>query len=159
MRLQTIGKWSLRIIGVIAVLIIIAIISLYLIFAGAVRQAYGADTKVADPAQFLIDADATAISNVNILSPDGMQMLPDQTVLLANRKIISISTAPEIPDGVQVIDGRGKYLIPGLVDSHIHLHQSPNDLLLYVANGVTQIRSMNGSIQDLELKREIENGQ
>lgn len=158
MRLQTIGKWSLRLLGVIAVLIVIAIVSLYFIFTGSVRQAYGADTKVADPAQFLIDAEATAITNVSILSADGERMLPDRTVLLANRKIVSISTSADIPDGIQTIDGRGKFLIPGLVDSHVHLHRSPNDLLLYVANGVTQIRSMNGSIQDLELKREIENG-
>lgn len=158
MRLQTIGKWSLRLFGVIAVLIIIAFISFYFMFTGSVRQAYGSDTKIADAAQFLIEAKATAITNVNVLSPDGTQMLPDRTVLLANRKIISISTNTEIPDGVQSIDGRGKFLIPGLVDSHIHLHRSPNDLLLYVANGVTQIRSMNGSIQDLQLKREIENG-
>lgn len=158
MRLQTIGKWSLRGLGAIAILIAIAIVSLYFMFTGSVRQAYGAGTKVADPAQFLIDAEATAISNVSVISPDGTQMLPGRTVILANRKIISITQTANIPDGVRVIDGHGKFLIPGLIDSHIHLHHSPNDLLLYVANGVTQIRSMNGSIRDLELKREIENG-
>ena len=123
-----------------------------------VFQAYGADTKIADPAQFLFDTEATAIANVSVLSPDRTQMLPDRTVLLVNRKIVSITPSADIPDGVRVIDGRGKFLIPGLVDSHVHLHRSPNDLLLYVANGVTQIRSMNGSIQDMQLKREIENG-
>lgn len=158
MRLQKIGKWSLRVLGVIAVLIVVTVVSLYFIFTGSVRQAYGADTKVADPAQFLIDAEATAISNVSVLSPDATRMLPNRTVLLANRKIMSIAQNVDIPDGVRTIDGRGMFLIPGLVDSHVHLHRSPNDLLLYVANGVTQIRSMNGSIQDLELKREIENG-
>jgi len=158
MRIQTIQKWSLRVLAAIVTLIAIAIISLYILFTRSLDEAYGGRAKVADHAQFLIDAEATAISNVSVLSPDGTQMLPGRTVLLANRKIISIAQNTDIPDGVQIIDGRGQFLIPGLVDSHIHLHRSPNDLLLYVANGVTQVRSMNGSITDLELKRQIQNG-
>ena len=158
MRLQTIGKWSLRVLGVIAVLIILLIISFYIMFSRGIDQALGGQTKLADHSQFLVDADATAITDISVLSPDGTQMLPDRTVVVANKKIVSITAGGDIPDGVRVIDGQGKYLIPGLIDSHVHLHRSPNDLLLYVATGVTQIRSMNGSIQDLELKREIENG-
>lgn len=158
MRVRAIAKWSLRILAVIIVLIILAILSLYILFNRAIDEAYGGQTKIADHTQLLVDAEATAIINVSVLSPDGTQMLPDRTVMLANKRIISIAEGGDVPDGVRVVDGQGKFLIPGLTDSHVHLHRSPNDLLLYVATGVTQIRSMNGSIQDLELKREIENG-
>ena len=58
----------------------------------------------------------------------------------------------------KVIDGYGKYVIPGLVDSHIHMHRSPNDLMLYVANGVTHIRDLGGFEESLQLREEIEKG-
>lgn len=158
MKIQTIGKWSLWVLGVFAVLIILLMISFNIMFSRGIDQALGGQTKIADYSQFLVDADATAITGISVLSADGTQMLPNRTVILANKKIVSIAADADVPDGVRMIDGRDKFLIPGLVDSHVHLHRSPNDLLLYVATGVTQIRSMNGSIQDMELKREIDNG-
>ncbi len=43
-----------------------------------------------------------------------------------------------------VVDGTGKYLMPGLVDMHVHI-ESENDMLLFVANGVTSVRNMWGN--------------
>lgn len=45
-----------------------------------------------------------------------------------------------------------------MVDSHAHLLKSPNDLLLYVANGVTHIRDLGGPPERLKLREEIEQG-
>lgn len=56
---------------------------------------------------------------------------------------ILVTVDSSIPANAEVINGRGKYLIPGLVDSHTHL-KSPNDLLLYLATGVTPIRDLGG---------------
>ena len=158
MRINTIKKWSLRVGGVIVVLIVLAIITLLFLFNRTVDNIYGGRTQIVDHVQFQADIKPTAITNVSVLSPDGTKMLTDRTVLLSDGEIVSIMQDGGVPDGMFLIDGHGKFLIPGLVDSHMHLHSSPNDLLLYVANGVTQIRSMNGSDADLDLKQEIENG-
>ena len=55
-----------------------------------------------------------------------------------------------------LIDGNGKYLIPGLADMHVHINDA-NNLLLSVANGVTTTRNMAGFSFHLELKKGIEN--
>ena len=47
----------------------------------------------------------------------------------------------KIPKGVVEIDGTGKYLMPGLADMHVHAWNE-NDLILFVANGITTIRNM-----------------
>jgi imidazolonepropionase-like amidohydrolase len=48
-----------------------------------------------------------------------------------------------VADSATRIDGRGRYLMPGLADLHVHLFNS-KDLLLYLANGVTTIRNLGG---------------
>lgn len=158
MHMGALRKWSLRAGGVIFILIMLAMIGLYVWVNQTVDRIYGGQTEIADHVQFQVDARPTAITNVSLLSPDGTEMLADRTVLLDSGKIISIEQNGPVPDGMLVVDGQGKYLIPGLTDSHAHLQRSSNDLLLYVANGVTQIRSMGGSDADLDLKRQIENG-
>lgn len=158
MRFSTIGRWSLRAGGVILILIVLAMAALVILVHRDVDRVYGGQTEVADHAQFQTDAAPTAITHVSVLSPDGTAMLPDRTVLLKDGVILSVAPDGEVPVGMAVIDGTGKFLIPGLVDSHVHVQRSPNDLLLYVANGVTQIRSMGGSDADLMLKQEIKNG-
>jgi imidazolonepropionase-like amidohydrolase len=49
-----------------------------------------------------------------------------------------------VPSGARVIDGRGKFLIPGLWDMHVHVAMpgGRNVLPLYIANGVTGVRDM-----------------
>jgi hypothetical protein len=82
------------------------------------------------------------------------------TVLVKNGKIENISKDVSIPSEYKIVDGSGKYLIPGLIDTHTHLHRSKNDLLLYLANGVTQIFN-NSSEKDnilLKWRKEAEQG-
>jgi len=155
---NTIIKWGLRAAGLVVVLIILGITTLFVLINQTVDSIYGGQAELADHAQFQTDIAPSAITNVSVLSPDGAEMLADRTVLLDGGNIVSITQDTVPPEGVFVIDGQGKFLIPGLTDSHAHLHRSPNDFLLYVANGVTQIRSMNGSSADLVLRDEIKNG-
>lgn len=142
----------------IAALIVLAMVAAVVMTNRTVDYIYGGQTEVVDPAHFSVEAQTTAITNVSVLSPDGMEMLPGRTVMVSDGQIVSIAENDEDLGDVARIDGTGKFLIPGLVDSHVHLQRSPNDLLLYLANGVTQIRSMGGSDADVALKREIENG-
>ncbi len=122
------------------------------------RRIYGALTERVDHTQFVPKEGPFAIANVSLLSEDGETMVPNQTIYIRDGLIAAIDSSLNIPDGNRVIDGTGKFLIPGLIDSHVHLFQSPNDLLLYLANGVTQIRELIGEENHLRWKQEIEEG-
>jgi len=152
--LKTLSKWFLRIIACLIILTIIALIW----YKNAINATYGSKTELADHTIFAIPIQQTAITNVNVLSPDGQTMLPNRTVIVNGGKITAVTEGNSIPTSANRIDGHGKYLIPGLVDSHVHLHKSPNDLLLYVANGVTHIRDLGGFAENLKLREEIEQG-
>ena len=66
------------------------------------------------------------------------------TVIAAGDRIVSVtpSGSTAAPKGSRVIDGKGKYLIPGLWDMHVHLWDKYSLFPLYVAAGVTGIRDM-----------------
>ena len=85
-------------------------------------------------------------------------MIAGRTVLFDQDKIVAIGESLELPDSVNVVEGSGRYLIPGLIDAHVHLKQSANDLLLYVANGVTGVREMSGNGLHLAWRKEIAAG-
>src|SRR5690606_27404202 len=76
------------------------------------------------------------------------------------------SDEAKIPDGAQRIDGTGKFLMPGL--GEMHGHNPPpgsseeyvaNVYFLYVANGVTTVRSMLGWAGQLELREKVRSGE
>lgn len=119
---------------------------------------YGGLTKVVDDAQFELQDRPIIVRNVNILSPDGSKFLPNRTVSIKQGLIESISSDMAYSTEANIIDGQGKYLIPGLTDSHVHLFKSQNDLLLYLANGITQVREMIGEKDHLVWRDEIDNG-
>lgn len=122
------------------------------------KRMYGGLTQKVDHEQFKPQEGAFAITNVNVLSADGESFTPGQTVLLKDGLISAIDSTLTIPSNATTIDGKGKFLIPGLIDTHVHLFQSPNDLLLYIANGVTEVRELIGEADHLTWKKEIENG-
>ena len=68
----------------------------------------------------------TYITNVTIVDVDKQQLMPAQTVTIAGDIISEIhaSNQIKIPTGATVIDGSGKYLLPGLTDAHVHFFQS-----------------------------------
>ena len=138
-------------------LITLTMISIFLVNRGF-KQMYGGFTQLVDVEQFEPSTDPVAIKNVNILAPDGESFIAGQTILIEQGLIQSIDSALNIPTSTTIIDGTGKYLIPGLIDSHVHIFKSPNDLLLYVANGVTEVRELIGDESRLDLRQQIEDG-
>jgi imidazolonepropionase-like amidohydrolase len=82
-------------------------------------------------------------------------------VIVGNRiKAISDKGKASIPSKAKIINGKGKYLIPGLWDSHVHLTGREAILPLFIANGVTSVREMGGDFQNLKQMREqVANGQ
>ena len=89
---------------------------------------------------------APAVSGTRILIEDGrIQEIVQQGEL-------------NIPAGARVIDAAGKYIIPGLIDSHVH-YDMPWLHRLYLANGVTTVRDLGSSIErTLTLRQEISVG-
>ena len=111
---------------------------------------------------------AVAITHVNVIDATGAPLQADMTVVISDRVIAAVgpSHTTSIPDNAQVLDGTGKFVIPGLVDSHLHLTGSgePNGsreffLPLLLANGITSVRDMGGYLESLvPLRQDIKNG-
>lgn len=140
----------------------LTIVSLFIIaLLWADRQGtlmYGGLTQKVNHEKFSPKTGSFAVSNVNVLASDGESFSPGQTVLIEKGIITAIDSTVALPTATSIIDGTSKYLIPGLIDAHVHLFQSPNDLLLYIANGVTTIRELIGEEDHLRWRQEIENG-
>lgn len=88
-----------------------------------------------------IPAGPVAFTNVRMFDAEGLRFLADQTVVVDKGVIVAVGPAASVkpPKGAQVIDGRGKTLVPGLWDCHMHVgddYTGPQELSL----GVTSVR-------------------
>jgi imidazolonepropionase-like amidohydrolase len=100
-----------------------------------------------------------AIRDVTVISGTGAPVLKGATVLIRGRRIEVVGPAKgvPIPAGAQVIDGSGKYLIPGLIDTHVHIAGAVGKpaldraLALELAHGVTGVRDASGIGREREL--------
>ncbi|WP_156423858.1 amidohydrolase family protein [Erythrobacter sp. YT30] len=105
------------------------------------------------------------IENVNIVDVENGEITEHQTVLIEGNRITRIAERFEPPVTAERIDGEGKFLIPGLWDSHVHIFSSPNEpdtaLPLYLMHGITGVRDM-GALWPIEdqqaLQAKIETG-
>ena len=96
--------------------------------------------------------DLLAIRNVTVVPATGGPSSPATTVLIRGDRIAALGPADAvaIPAGARVVDGTGKFLMPGLIDMHVHLSKTRASALgLFVANGVTTVRDMGGEYEEL----------
>lgn len=103
------------------------------------------------PAPPLLGRDGVfAIEHVNVVDVVAGELLPDVTVVIEAGRVRSMlpSAAATVPPEAARIDGRGKYLLPGLWDMHTHSIKLSPQLhhALYVAHGVTAVRDMSGCL-------------
>ena len=108
----------------------------------------------------------SAFVDVTVVPMNSETTMAHQTVLVRNHRIAQIEGAHsfDVPRDCMFIDGRHHYLIPGLVDSHLHLPLEGHAdqllvLQLLLANGITTGINMEGSPQILALRDEIARGQ
>src|SRR5262249_52199021 len=110
-----------------------------------------------------------AIMRVSVVPMTGTDnVLKDSTVLVRDGRIVAAGATGSVavPSDARVIDGRGKFLIPGLADMHTHLfsdEEIPDSMAgdefgVMLANGVTTIRLMIGRPGHLTMRRDIELG-
>jgi hypothetical protein len=113
------------------------------------------------------DSQTLAITHVTVIEVASGTAKPDMTVTVRGDRLAAIErSSSKNPNGVQVVDGRGKFLIPGLWDMHVHtnfgdwLPGSAEIILpLFVANGVTGVCDMGGDLhQLLAWRRQIDAG-
>ncbi len=109
--------------------------------------------------------EALVITNVSIIPMTSNEVVDNQTIIIENGKIKALGNV-SIPTGATIIDGEGKYLIPGLTEMHAHIPvaQGGDDelvketLFLYLSQGITTIRGMLGNPYHLQLKEQVKNG-
>lgn len=91
-----------------------------------------------------------AIEHVRVFDSVSATTQDDQTVLINGGKIAQVgpSVTIKIPAGSEKIDGRGKTLLPGLFDMHVHA--GTGDGVFHMASGVTSVRDMGNKIDEVE---------
>jgi imidazolonepropionase-like amidohydrolase len=90
------------------------------------------------------------IKNVGVIDVKAGKVNKGQTVVITGNKIVSVSNKVIVPNSATIIDGSGKYLIPGLWDMHAHALLDSTYIWVFpllVANGVTGIRDMGNNLQ------------
>jgi len=99
-----------------------------------------------------------AIQHVSVVNVQNGMVQKDVTVLLANGAIKAVGQKISV-ENARVLDGTGKFLIPGLWDMHVHCWSDEDFFPLFLANGVTGIRDMFGPLDDLKAWRtNVESG-
>ena len=112
-----------------------------------------------------------AFVGVNVLpmtEPGVPRVVENRTVVVTGRRIAALHPADEVQvgGGTEVVEAEGMYLMPGLAEMHGRLpgpRMVPSDagnlLFLYIANGVTTVRGMQGERSQLGLRARIARGQ
>ena len=105
------------------------------------------------------------IQSINVVPMDSERVLIDQTVIVKDGKVHAIGRKLKYSKDAFVIDGKGKYLMPGLGEMHAHvppvddLEPMKEVLFLFAANGITTIRGMLGHPRHIELRTKINSGE
>jgi hypothetical protein len=98
---------------------------------------------------------SVAITNVSVFDSVTGQMLPAQSVVIVGDSIQAVGPSVSIPEGASIVDGEGQFLIPGLIDAHVHLvHMSDRTrvkgeefLPMFLGAGVTSVRSTGDTLE------------
>jgi len=119
------------------------------------------------PPPVTLDSSLAAFVGVNVVPMDRDIVLADQTVLVRNGRIAHVGprSSTVVPGSARRIDGRNKWLIPGLVDAHVHLayilnaKHNPLLLRLFVAEGVTTVVNLLGLPEHVDLRAKVARGE
>ena len=104
--------------------------------------------------------DSLCIENISTIDPE-IGLLENQTIIIKAGKIIQISPSQDLQLAKEniIVDGTGKFMIPGLWDAHIHFsfikEMAPNMLDLFLAYGITSVRDTGGDINFVNTWKEI----
>lgn len=109
-------------------------------------------------------------TNVNVIPMGEEEVLSEHAVVVRGDRIIEVTSMRDvsIANNATVIDGRGRYLLPGLAEMHGHVPPQQSErfpsrylndtLFLYLAGGITTVRGMLGHADQLQLIQDVESG-
>jgi imidazolonepropionase-like amidohydrolase len=121
-----------------------------------------------------------AFLHAAVVPMDAERVLRDHTVVVVDGRIVQVgpTSSVSVPPDAERIDARGRYLLPGLCDMHVHLLGDAWKMMLspeaqarsaelpvesflfpYVAEGVTTVQSMAATPEEIALRRRIERGE
>ncbi|MEM7369757.1 MAG: amidohydrolase family protein [Bacteroidota bacterium] len=104
----------------------------------------------------LLGQSTLLIHNVHVIPMTSDTIWRNQMILIQDGRIHEIGPHLHHSD-LSSFDAKGQYLMPGLIDMHVHL-QDKKELGLYLANGVTSIRNLQGLPWHLKIRKKIQNG-
>ncbi len=97
------------------------------------------------------------LTNVTVVDTETGKLSPNANINLVDGRISSVDAGASAPAGSTMIDARGKFVVPGFLDMHVHSMQEPNpadSLAMLLAYGVTGIRQMAGAPELLERRKQ-----
>jgi len=96
----------------------------------------------------------TQITNITVVDVENQKLIPNQTVTITNDLISNIQSSKKVklPKNATIIDGTGKYLIPGLTDAHIHFFQNGG---LYTRPDVIDLRKYMPYDEEIQLAKVV----
>ena len=101
--------------------------------------------------------DEYLIRNVSLISMENDTIIPHSDILISNDRIKQIGKGLQVDSSkVIIINGTHRYLMPGLADMHLHFFGDSTALRLYIANGVTTIKSMSGKPEYIQWRNQIQ---
>ena len=127
-------------------------------------------SAAASPPAQAADTPVAAFENVTVvpMTGAGERAARGQTVVVRGDRIAEVGPAARVrvPAGARRVDGRGKWLIPGLAEMHGHIpppsapaEYTESVLFLYLANGITTVRGMLGAPNQLQLRERARRGE
>jgi len=113
------------------------------------------------------NTEGIVFKGVNLIPMDQEQVIENQDVWVKDGRILKIAASGQsnLPANTLIVDGKGRYLMPGLAEMHAHVPQGDDIapmkdvLLLYAVNGITTIRGMLGHPKHLVIKKMIASGE
>ena len=92
-----------------------------------------------------------AIAHVTVINPGRGEPGRDMTIVVHEDAIVAVLPSKQFrpSSSVKVMEERGKFVIPGLWDMHVHFRDASRDLKMDIANGVLGIRNMGGAPKDV----------
>lgn len=120
-------------------------------FKSIVRSVFALCALLEVASVVLAQSGGLALTHVTIIDPGIGKPQRDMIILVRGQDIAAVGRAKQVtlPDAVRVIDGTGKFVIPGLWDMHSHFRDARRDLEMDIANGVLGTRNMGGVAKEV----------
>ncbi len=129
--------------------LIVAALLLLVGWTGAVNRASATD-----------DLSTLLLRKVTIVDIEQGRLVRGRDVVIAGNRIVAVQAGgtARVPAQARVLDGSGKFLMPGLWDFHVHLFSAPGEedfaLPLAIVNGITGVRDV-GALRSLAEQRQV----